>query len=30
MQWANFSYTDVTGGQTFVFFYDDDKLRICT
>ena len=30
MKWQNFNYTVVTGGQSFVYFYDDDKLRICT
>ena len=30
MKWTNFSSTLVTGGQSFIFFYDDDKLRICT
>ena len=30
MQWKHFSYTTVTGGESFVFFYDDDKIRICT
>ena len=30
MKWANFSWTKITGGESFVFFYDEDKLRICT
>ena len=31
MKWQNYTnYTVVTGGQSFVYFYDDDKLRICT
>ena len=30
MKWANFGSTSVTGGESFVFFYDEDKLRICT
>ncbi len=30
MKWQNFKYTIVTGGQSFLYFYDDDKLRICT
>ena len=31
MKWQNLIFnTFVTGGQSFVFFYDDDKLRICT
>ena len=30
MKWANFGYTKITGGESFVFFYDEDKLRICT
>ena len=30
MKWADFDHTLVTGGKSFVFFYDDDKLRICT
>ena len=30
MKWADFSFTNVTGGQTFLFFYDNDNLRICT
>ncbi len=30
MKWANFGETPVQGGKSFVFFYDDDKLRIST
>jgi len=30
MKWANFDYTKVTGGESFVFFYDEEKLRICS
>ena len=31
MKWQNYTnWTVVTGGQSFVYFYDDDKLRICT
>ena len=30
MKWVNCGWTTVTGGESFVFFYDDDKLRICT
>ena len=30
MKWQNFGNTTITGGQSFVFFYDEDELRICT
>ena len=30
MKWEDFEWTKVKGGKSFVFFYDDDKLRICT
>ena len=31
MKWQNYTnWTVVTGGKSFVYFYDDDKLRICT
>jgi hypothetical protein len=30
MKWKNFESTVVTGGQSFIFFYEDDQLRICT
>ena len=30
MQWKNNGGTQITGGESFVFFYDDDKIRICT
>jgi hypothetical protein len=30
MQWKNDGHERVTGGESFVFFYDDDKIRICT
>ena len=30
MDWVKFFWTVVTGGKSFVNFYDDDKLRICT
>jgi len=30
MKWENFGWTKITGGASFVFFYDEDKLRICT
>jgi hypothetical protein len=30
MKWANFSWTTVAGGGSFIWFYDDEKLRICT
>ena len=30
MKWANFDHTPITGGKSFVFFFDEDKLRICT
>ena len=30
MKWANFYWTQISGGESFVFFYDEDKLRICT
>ena len=30
MKWQQYNWTVITGGQSFVFFYDDDKLRICT
>ena len=30
MKWENFGWTKITGGESFVFFYDEDKLRICT
>jgi len=28
MKWQNFGNTTFTGGQSFVFFYDEDELRI--
>jgi len=30
MKWEKFDHTKVTGGESFVFFYDEDKLRICS
>jgi hypothetical protein len=30
MKWEKFGDTPIVGGKSFVFFYDDDKLRICT
>jgi len=30
LKWENFNWTKITGGESFVFFYDEDKLRICT
>ena len=30
MKWENFGNITITGGQSFVFFYDEDELRICT
>ena len=31
MKWESYrSHTKITGGESFVFFYDEDKLRICT
>jgi len=30
MKWANFGWTKVSGGESFAFFYDEDKIRICT
>jgi len=30
MKWTNFNWTKITGGESFVFFYDEEKLRICT
>ena len=30
MKWENFGWTKITGWESFVFFYDEDKLRICT
>ena len=30
MKWENFGNVTITGGQSFVFFYDEDELRVCT
>ena len=30
MKWEDFRNKTITGGESFVFFYDEDKLRICT
>ena len=30
MKWVNFCSTSLTGGQSFLLFYDEDKLRNCT
>ena len=30
MKWENFGNITITGGQSFIFFYDEDELRICT
>jgi len=33
MKWRNFHgkpWKTVTGGSSFLFFYENDKLRICT
>ena len=29
MKWENFCKKKVTGGKSFVFFFDEDKLKIC-
>ena len=31
MKWQNYNcWIEITGGESFVFFFDEDKLRICT
>jgi len=30
MKWENFNRTKMIRGESFGFFYDEDKLRICT
>ena len=30
MKWENYSFKVITGGESFIFFYDDDLMRKCT
>jgi len=30
MKWKSYGRTAITGGESFIIFYDDDLLRKCT
>lgn len=30
MKWETYSNKKITGGESFLFFYDEDSIRKCT
>ena len=30
MKWKKYEHEPITGGESFIFFYDDDRIRKCT
>ena len=30
MKWNDYDHTQITGGKSFIYFYDEDSLRKCS